>query len=141
VSIVVAGPTPGLDPDAVRRAAAIAYVDAADAARKRAVAAARLYRPQRTLRAARTYCRSRAEILGDLIAAIRAIEVPRDAAQDLHRLIIRHTATQSLYIEASAIKSRRALESVTKALVKAERVWKAAANPVRSDVGLPPVRP
>lgn len=70
---------------------------------------------------------------------MKLITVPADTAGDVHNLIAKPTALQALDIGGSAVKSWAAVSSLEGDLLKAERASAAAANLIRSDLGLPPV--
>jgi hypothetical protein len=136
-------PTPTPDPEALRKAAASAYLAAASKANKANKANNALrkkYRHDATLAGARAFYKGEAAIEGSFIKAVRAIIWPPDTAGDAHTLIVRETALQALDLEGARVRTWADVGSVEKALTGAERAATAAANLVRSDLGLPPVQ-
>lgn len=130
-------PTP--DSEAVRKAAAAAYLKAAETSNKAGAALAAKYKTFANLSKARSYYRAYAAIDGAFVKALKKIAVPTDTKADMHSLIAKVAADQALAVEGSGVKSWTEQESLDAALVKAARVSSAAANLVRSDLGLPPV--
>lgn len=136
-----AAPTPSStpDPEAVRKAAGAAYLVAAESSNKAFAALDKKYQTFDTLKRARAYYKAAAKIDGGFILKLKMITVPADTAADVHSLIAKTAATQALEIEGSGVKSWTDLASVIAAVKKADRATTAAANLVRSDLGLPPV--
>jgi len=132
-------PSPTPDPEAVRKAAGAAYLAAAESANKAGAALNKKYKTYGTLARARAFHKAAAKIESDFIAKLKKITVPADTASDLHSLIAKDAATQALDIEGSGVTSWADVVSVDAALLKAARASTAAANLVRSDLGLPPV--
>ena len=135
----VPSPSPTPDPEAVRKTAAAAYLVAAESANKAYKALDSKYKTFGTLTRARAYYKAAATIEGDFIAKVKKIIVPADTAADLHALIAKSAATQALDIEGSGAQSWSDVDSVIAALEKAARATTAAANLIRSDLGLPPI--
>jgi hypothetical protein len=132
-----AAPTP--DPEVVRKAAAAAYLSAAEKGNKARKALNKKYKTFKTLKQARAYYKASAKIEGSFIAAVKALKVPADTAGDLHTMVAKWAAVQALEVEASGVKSWSHQESVDAAIVKAERIASGASNLIRADLGLPPV--
>jgi hypothetical protein len=132
-------PSPTPDPEAIRKTAATAYLAVAKAANKAGDALDKKYKTFGTVKRARAYFKAAAKIEGDFIAGVKNLVVPADTSGDLHALVVKDTALQSLYIEGSAAKSWASVYSVSTAAQKASRAASAAANLIRSDLGLPPV--
>ena len=147
VNLATAGPTPTEvptpsptpDPEAVRKTAAAAYLAAAESANKAYKALLSKYKTFDTLTRARAYYKAVAKIDGEFIAKVKKILVPADTAADLHALIAKDAASQALEIEGSGAQSWTEVDSVIAALEKADRASTAAANLIRSDLGLPPI--
>lgn len=132
-------PSPTPNPEAVRKTAAAAYLVVAETSNKAFAALGKKYKTFGTLARARAYFKAASKIDGAFTAALRKIVVPADTAGDLHSLIVKTTADQALDIEGSGVKSWAAVDSVNAALLKSDRNSTAAANLIRSDLGLPPV--
>ena len=147
VNLATAGPTPTEvptpsptpDPEAVRKTAAAAYLVAAGSYNKANDALYMKYKTFDTLTHVRALYKARATIAGEFIAKVKKIIVPADTAADLHALIAKDAASQALEIEGSGAQSWTEVDSVIAALEKADRASSAAANLVRSDLGLPPI--
>lgn len=132
-------PSPTPDPAAVRKAAGAAYLVAAASYNKTNVALGVKYKTFGTLARARAYYAAAAKNEGAFMANVKKITVPADTASDLHSLIAKNAAEQALDIEGSGATSWTDVTSVADAIQKADRASVAAANLVRSDLGLPPV--
>jgi len=133
-----ADPTP--DPEALRTTAAAQYLAAATKANKANKALNRKFpKTFKSLKQARRYWRASAKIEGTFIAKIRIIQVPPDTAADMRKLIARVAASQAIELEAAHAKSWLSLSRTDAAMDKIFRRHTAAANLVRSDLGLPPV--
>lgn len=137
----IATPTarPTVAPEVIRKAAATAYVAAAETFNKALKALDKKYVSFGTYARARAYYKADSKLRAVFIGALKLLAVPSDTAGDLHALIAKETAVQALEIEGSAVKTNADLVSVEKALVSAQRAGTAAANLIRSDLGLPPV--
>jgi hypothetical protein len=94
----------------------------------------------KTLAKARANFKTSAAIEGNFILAIKRIVVPADTAADLHSLIAKEAAGQALDLEAAAARSWLALSRLNSALSRAARSLTSAANLIRSDLNLPPVK-
>lgn len=127
------------DPEAVRKAAAAAYAAAAAKYNKDLNALAKKCKTFESLKMARNCYASAAKINGAYVTALKGIQVPADTASDLHALVAKVTAVQAVLIEGSKARSWAAFDSAGTPYVKADRAASAAANLVRSDLGLPPV--
>ena len=132
--------TPAPDPEAVRKAAAAAYLAAAKKSTKATDRLAKRYKVFRTLKRARAYYRQEAKLSGEFIHDIKGIAVPADTAADLHDLVRRWTADQALELEGSVARSWAEIDDVQAATRKSYRKSTAAANLLRADLGLPPVK-
>lgn len=132
-------PSPTADPEAIRAEAAKAYLAAAAVTNKASKKLDAKYKTFKSLKQARDYYRAAAKIDGTFIAALKKMTVPDDTKADLHSLIAKTAAAQALEIEGSAVKSWAAQGSVAASLTRAARAASAAANLIRSDLGLPPI--
>jgi hypothetical protein len=133
-------PSPSPDPEAVRKAAGTAYLAAAKIANDARKKVDANYPTNLTLKQARSYYAALAKIEGAFLIAIRKIEVPADTAADMHTLIVREAASQALLLELAKASSIGDLNAAAADLRRAGRNATAAANLVRSDLGLPPVK-
>jgi hypothetical protein len=141
VGIASAGASPSSTPDqeAIRKTAASAYAAAAKATNAAETKLDKKYPSSMSLRQAHAYYAALAKIDGTFIVAIRKIAVPVDTAADMHTLIVRETAAQAIFLEASKARASD-LTAMANDLTKAARNASAAANQIRSDLGLPPVQ-
>jgi hypothetical protein len=58
----------------------------------------------------------------------------------MHTLVVRETGAQALYLELARAKSISDVIAADNDLSRAARNLTAAANQIRSDLGLPPVK-
>jgi hypothetical protein len=137
VSAPTASPSP--DPEAIRKAAAVAYAGAAAKANADFAALDKKYRTLKTLKIAHAYWKAAGAITGRFIAAVKGIAVPTDTAADLHALVARDAASQASEIEQSMVSSAD-YNDAYKVWTARARASTAAANLVRVDLGLPPVK-
>jgi hypothetical protein len=133
-------PTATPDPAATRNVAAAAYAAAADKYRKDIAALNKKYPSGSTLKRVRAYYAAGSKIEGAFLAAIRKIVVPPDTTSSMRDLVVKTTALQALDVEGSKVKTWADFNDVRAAAKKADRAASAAANLVRSDLGLPPVK-
>lgn len=136
-STPVVSPTP--NPETVRKTAAAAYLASAEAGNKAREALYAKYKTFANLSKARSFYRAYSTIEGAFLAKLKRITVPADTKADMHSLIAKLAAVQALAVEGSGVKSWTEQVTLDGALVKAARAVSAAANLVRSDLGLPPV--
>ena len=139
-SALVPTPSPSPNPEVVRAAAAKAYLSAANLANKAQAANLKKYPTFGTLAKSRAYYKADEKIVGKFIAAIKAITFPADMAGDVHTLISREAAFQALDAEGAAAKTWTQVYSVDASEKTAGRAATAAANLIRVDLGLPPVK-
>ena len=86
----------------------------------------------------RAYFKAAAALAGGFVAKVKLITVPADTAGDVHKPNREgHGAAGALDMGGSAVKSWAAVSSLEGDLLKAERASAAAANLIRSDLGLP----
>jgi hypothetical protein len=132
-------PMPTPNPEALRVAAAAAYKTAAATVNAGFKALHNKYPKFTSLTVARAYWKGAVKLEGAFIAAVKKIAWPPDTAGDAHTLLVRETSTQEIEIEGTVVKSWAQQTNVQSAWNKATRLASAAANQVRSDLGLPPV--
>jgi hypothetical protein len=128
------------DQQTIRKAAAAAYLAAAKRYNTATKALERKYPTFKNLTAARTYYRVSGRLEAAFIKAMKAITFPTDTASDAHALIRAETAIQALEAEGASVHSWSDVASVEAAMTKAGRNSSAAANLVRSDLNLPPIK-
>jgi hypothetical protein len=136
---VLPSPSASPDPEQVRKAAGTQYLAAAKVSNTASKKLDAKYGQTFTLKQARAYFTAAAKIEGTFLAAIRAIVVPADTATDMHTLIVRTTASQALYVELSKARTLRDVITADYDLRRVARNSSAAANLIRSDLGLAPV--
>jgi hypothetical protein len=132
-------PTASPDPEAVRVAAAKAYLAAAETSNRANKALNKKYPKLSTLARVHAYYKASAKIDATFIGAIKRIVVPADTAGDLHSLVARMATVQADDLEAAAARTWLQVLSVDRALAGAVRASNAAANLVRADLNLPPI--
>ena len=77
---------------------------------------------------------------GRYVAVVRALAVPPDTKADLHDLVRQWTALQAIHLQAAHVSSWTEFDDMSAATKKAGQKASAAANLLRSDLGLPPVQ-
>ena len=132
-------PTPPPDPEAVRKAAAAAYLKAATRYNKVRTRLNNKYKVFYTLAQARAYYKAAADNEGTFIADVKGIAMPPGSAGDLHDLIRAAAAEQAGLIGGRKVRSWAAEASADSEEGKNNRRVSAAGNLVRADLGLPPV--
>jgi hypothetical protein len=138
---VVASPRPSAspDPEAIRKAAASAYLAAAETANSAYKALDKKYPHLTTLARVHAYNKASAKIEGTFILAIKRLVVPADTVGDLHSLVAKATSVQALDLEAAVTRTYADALRLEPSQIAAGRAYTASANLVRSDLNLPPV--
>ncbi len=120
--------------------AAAQYKSAASKWTKASKALAKKYKTFGTLKRAKAYYKALSKLDGTFLADIKAIVVPADTAGDMHDLVRKTAADQALELIAAHSTSWPDLDRTYKSLTKSWERSTAAANLLRSDLGLPPVQ-
>jgi hypothetical protein len=134
-------PSPTADPEAVRALAAKQYRAAATKSNRASKALNKRYpKTFPTLKMAKRYWRAYAKIDRVFLDEIKGIVVPEDTKADMRDLLRKVSACYTIELEMAAARSNAELLSARRAADPIFRRQTAAANLVRADLGLPPVK-